>query len=53
MSHALIGRSRRRVALQVPSENLRSKNLWEGIDSMAALLTMPVNDQARCAAEVM
>ena len=24
-----------------PNENLRIKNLWEGIDSMAALLTMP------------
>ena len=23
-----------------PNENLRIKNLWEGIDSMAALLTM-------------
>ena len=23
------------------NENLRIKNLWEGIDSMAALLTMP------------
>jgi acetylornithine deacetylase/succinyl-diaminopimelate desuccinylase-like protein len=24
-----------------PNENLRIQNLWEGIESMAALLTMP------------